>query len=62
MDRLGPKWTYGLNRNKQGHSGPNRTNVDQTKPMWIEEDKMDLIRFLNIYHFYCIFRAHISNL
>ena len=35
-----------LDRRRQ--NGPNRTNVNQ-------------IRLLNIYHFYCIFRAHISN-
>ena len=58
VDRVGLKWTkldqFGLDKtelieyNFSGQSGPNKTSVDR-------------IRILNIYYFYSIFRAHISN-
>ena len=37
------------------------TKVDQIEPKQTEDDGMDRLGLLNIYHFYYIFRAHISN-
>ena len=52
LDRMNFSGKKGLNRAKQDHigpkHGPNRTNAER-------------IRLLNVYYFYCIFRAHISN-
>ena len=75
MERLGPKWTYGLNMtnvdqiglkwieyDQCGPNGPNRTKVDQRGQNGLIKTNVDQIGLLNIYHFYCTFRGHISNL
>ena len=66
VDRIGPMWTESdqseLNNTKwtelnfSGHNGLNRT--EQDGPNRTNEEQ---IRLLNIYNFYCIFRAHIFN-
>ena len=41
--------------------GPNKTKMDQRGENGLNKTNLDRMRLLNIYHFYCIFRAHISN-
>jgi len=59
MDRSGHKWTKWNEVDRMDKIEPKWTKVGQNGPI---RTKVDQIRLLSIYHFYCIFRAHISNL
>ena len=63
MNRI--EWTnvdrVGINRTEQDHSGPNRTKVGRMDQRGPHRTDVDQIILLNIYHFYCIFRAQIFN-
>ena len=65
MNQIGSMWTEldqcGLNMIELDRIGPMWIEKDLIKLKWTEEGIMDRIGLLNIYNFYHIFRAHISN-